>query len=281
MYTICLDWLSVTFKGQTHAAHNFLATYANSGISQPSTALFGYSTATRDENNVVRMWHDSRSDMGEHAIFSGSSLKALHNIGRETPEILREAIKSQGKISRLDLAVDIVGESFSGQLVKKALEKTGNQGTARSYSTVEGHDGGFTLYVGSRQSERFVRIYDKAVQSGEANMDWWRYELETKGDVARALANLLAGTPDERWLRVFIGLGKGVLNVRASSDLSKLYAQEQASIGLPKIERTSDVEKWIDTQVTSALLRHFIANRASPAIKRLRDALELIDRQQS
>jgi hypothetical protein len=278
MYTICIDWLSVTFKGQTHAAHHFLDTYANSGISQPATAIFGYSTATRDANNVVRMWHNSRSDMGEHAIFSGSSLKALHNIGRETPEILRAAIECAGKISRLDLAVDIVGESFSGQMVKKALEKTGNQGTARAYSTVEGHDGGFTLYVGSRQSERFIRIYDKGIESGQTGMDWWRYELETKGDVARALANLLAGTPDERWMRVFIGLGQGVLSVRTSSDLVKLYAQEQARIGLPKIERQSDVEKWIDTQVITALGRHFSEHRDSPAIRRLRDMLDMIDR---
>jgi DNA relaxase NicK len=60
-------------------------------------------------------------------------------------------------------------------------------------------DGGSTLYIGSRSSDRFARLYDKgreqrALPAGK----WWRLELEVKGKSSQKVAEQLLSveTPD-------------------------------------------------------------------------------------
>src|SRR5262249_15029393 len=103
MYHITLDWLSVTFKEQTHEMAQFYDTYANYSPVVSAPALFGYSDANRDANGVVRMWSFDRSEMGSHAIFSGSSLAKLQSLSIAQSEVLRSALHAGATISRLDL----------------------------------------------------------------------------------------------------------------------------------------------------------------------------------
>ena len=42
---------------------------------------------------------------------------------------------------------------------------------------------GKTIYIGSRSSEKMIRIYDKAAEQNQEGV-WIRYEIETKGDFA-------------------------------------------------------------------------------------------------
>lgn len=84
-------------------------------------------------------------------------------------------------------------------------EKKGRSSTTLLFCT----DGGSTVYLGKRQSERMGRIYDKGVQSGEA---YWqnsvRHECEFKGAVAWSVIRTLFCardnyTPCARLLRGF------------------------------------------------------------------------------
>jgi hypothetical protein len=58
-------------------------------------------------------------------------------------------------------------------------------------------DGGYTLYLGSRTSDRYLRVYDKGAESAADPValghyrDCWRYELESKGAAAYPLAQHL------------------------------------------------------------------------------------------
>lgn len=61
--------------------------------------------------------------------------------------------------------------------------------STRRYSHIRDLDGGQTLYVGSRASDQFGRLYDKAreTQSDELYDRLWRYEVEFKGARAKAV----------------------------------------------------------------------------------------------
>src|SRR6185369_3921714 len=134
-----------------------------------------------------------------------------------------------------------------------------------------------TVYVGSRQSERFIRIYDKSAQMGETPNKWYRFEVETKGMVSRALANMLVVQRD--WLSVFVGVSSAMVSIPGSPDLAAFYNAASASIGTPKIEKSSNTEAWIATQVIGAVSKWYIDNPSSEAIARLIATLQLIDQQ--
>jgi DNA relaxase NicK len=138
-------------------------------------------------------------------------------------------------------------------------------------------NGGNTVYVGSRQSERFVRIYDKAAQLGLAEKQWKRFEIECKGMVARALANMLLQT--ENWAGVFDDFAQTMLSIPTCVDYMAFFDGSTSEIGFPKIEKKTDREAWIAEQVTPAVVKHFAEFPDSEAVKHLRRMLDLIDRQ--
>jgi hypothetical protein len=89
-------------------------------------------------------------------------------------------IRLQGfSVTRVDFAWDVVG----AWMETARLELLGNVTTIFSPT-------GITLYSGSRESSRFLRVYDKrseikAKTGVDTEFDLTRVELETKGEVAR------------------------------------------------------------------------------------------------
>jgi len=277
MLTITIDWLSVNFKEWTNEAEHFMRTYASSKPTQDTTARFGYSNASVDNNGVVLQWNPDRADMGHHVIFSGSALRNIFSGETVQPQsLLRACLDAGGLVSRLDLASDLSGEALDLSRLYKSLEQGANIGTARTFGQIRSNDNGHTIYIGSRQSERFMRIYNKAAQTGLTSDYWFRFELECKGMVARAMASMLVS--QHEWLPVFVGVCSGMLNIPGSPELGPFYNAASAAIGLPKIEKQTDREKWIAEQVIAAVARHYIDNPNSEAVARLIATLQLIDR---
>lgn len=122
--------------------------------------------------------------------------------GFESVHHWREAEATAEHCSRLDLAVDVhcdpVVPSLSRDAYRKAAHKRTGKGRPVKRSLVLSGDGGSTLYLGARVSDRFARLYDKGIEQRTAPRGkWWRWELELKGDSATPTARTLAGTPDE------------------------------------------------------------------------------------
>jgi hypothetical protein len=285
LLSITIDWLSVTFKdfydgnGEIHNEEkSFISTYASVPPLVSTSARFGYTDGHQDANGTIVQWNPEYSQMGHHVQFSGSALRNIlvrSEIRVET--LLRSAIDARGRVSRLDLAKDCTGEAVDLQAIYQSLEQGLNRGLARKWSQVISNDNGHTIYVGSRQSERFIRIYDKAAESKIQGELWFRFELETKGDVAKALAQQLVSRND--WNATFDGLARAMVNLPNSSDYERFFTRGVVPIGLPKLERTSDREKWIESQVIPAVARHYIDNPNSEAVTRLISTLNMIDRQ--
>lgn len=278
MLSITIDWLSVNFKEWTNEAKRFVRTYASSDPVQNTTPRFGYSVATVDNNGVVVQWNTDRSDMGYHVIFSGSTLRHIFSRAGVQPEALLHAtINAGGNISRLDLAKDATGKAIDLQAIYQSLEQGNNRGTARTYGRITSNGGGDTIYVGSRQSEKFIRIYDKAAQTGSKHEAWYRFEVETKGMVARALAVSLDYSGN--WAGCFDTIVKAMVDMPKSTDYEAFFQQGVVPIGLPKLEKQTDREKWVRDQVIPAVAKHYIDNPYSEAVARLIATLQLIDRQ--
>jgi DNA relaxase NicK len=89
-----------------------------------------------------------------------------------------------GRASRLDIAIDDYSKSITGELFGEALRE-GNfkYYDVSSYTAYQNGNGGWTYTMGSRQSDRYVRYYNKGVES-EGRIDSYRLEVELKGGQA-------------------------------------------------------------------------------------------------
>lgn len=278
MLTISIDWLAVTFKEFTRETEAFIDTYASAPTVQDAPPRNGYTRATLDANGVGVLWNPDYSSMGHHVVFSGSSLRNLFTSGMAQPQtLLRSCHDAGGNISRLDLAKDLTEWEIDYETVYKSLKRGNIGGTARNISRLESSGGGTTIYIGSRQSERFVRLYDKAAEQQLDNALWSRLEVETKGMVARAVTTALLNR--SQWSDAFDAVVIAMVGNVQKAGIGAFFPGGRVPIGLPKIEKQTDREMWIEKQVISAVARHFIDNPNSEAIARLRQTLDLIDKQ--
>jgi len=278
MLTITLDWLAMTFKEWTNETQTFIYGYASTPTVVSTSPRNGYNAATLDANGVQAMWHTDRGEMGHHVIFSGSALRNLfehHGISSEA--ILRAATHAGASFTRLDLAKDAQDVDIKLDRVWERISEAERRGSARSVGRIESNNGGYTIYVGSRQSEKFVRIYDKAAEQKLSGKLWYRFEIETKGMVARAVATSLRSS--HNWSGVFDSLVLSMVGEPKVLNLDNFFSEGAVPIGLPKIERHADREHWIATQVIPAVAKFYIENPTSEAVTRLIATLELIDRQ--
>jgi len=277
--TITLDWLAVTFKEFTRETQDFIRAYCSRPTTQAINARNGYTDCQRDYNGVELLWNPDYSSMGQHAVFSGSALRNLFASNElDGQTLLRACINAGGSISRLDLAKDLTEQAVDYEAVYQSLEQGLGGGNSRKVSKVQSNNGGFTVYVGSRQSERFLRLYNKAAEQQLPGVLWSRLEIEAKGMVARATATSLAQSGN--WAGVFDGIMSGMVGDAKSVHLENFISRGNVPIGLPKLEKSTDREKWIESQVISAVAKHYIEHRDSAAVKRLIDTLLLIAQQQ-
>lgn len=100
--------------------------------------------------------------------------------------------------ARLDLQVTVQYAQFDVELSKKAYQwadALNNDRPARQrrkLRIINDNEGGSTLYIGSRKSEHFCRLYNKfAATNDPFYTDCWRFEVELHNDSATAAATYL------------------------------------------------------------------------------------------
>lgn len=172
------------------------------------TAAIDWFTATSQSSRVGHNWYELFWRGVEHLKLvkeNGCSTKAQTRIGYEGIEadgmfwgrhntqgfiFIAWGIVSNGiwqsicptatRVSRLDLAVTVELGTAEPNVAKKAY-KGQKMDTQRQYAIVQSSKGGQTLYVGSRSSNQFGRLYDKGKKDyGLEPGKVWRYEVEIK-----------------------------------------------------------------------------------------------------
>lgn len=268
MINITIDWIAITFKEYDNDASQFMAYHALAGKTVSATPRNGYTAAVRDENGVLRMWHNYRPDMGVHVIFAGSALRSIFERSSVQPrEILSNAQDLGGRVTRLDLAKDATAEAVNMEKIWNSLEAGKFRGTARKHAQMRGLKAGHTIYIGSRTSERFIRLYDKASEQNIGGLDWKRLELELKGQCARAAATAIVN--GEGMSRPFDAHVNDMVKFDNEPEWEKFFPDHDPDFSMPKIEKTTDRETWILSQVVPAVREHIKHVGMSVAIKAL------------
>lgn len=191
MHTSCkIDTLNLTHKEKSPDVLDDVMPHVNRRdmTLEPVTPQRGYNGAWRINPYGYRLnWHDARKEMGRHFQYGGDAINQIfRRDGRPSSKILTWHVGRGAKISRIDIAVDVFDSEWS-LLDFEKREANLKTGARKEPTYVKSANNGWTVYVGSRTSDRFLRIYNKSAES-ETDVDHIRIELECKGRYARALA---------------------------------------------------------------------------------------------
>lgn len=156
-----------------------------------------YRTEMVVEANVEKHWNN-----GFYAGMGIASMRWGHSdylgyilliSGADAERFWQHLEPGQRRVTRLDLCVDFRPEKQC--LLAAELHSAVSEGRKKelpALSLFVGPKGGDTLYVGSRHSQQFGRLYDKGVESKtEAPGIKWRAEVEYKKPVAGLMAREL------------------------------------------------------------------------------------------
>jgi DNA relaxase NicK len=208
-----LDWLSFTVKGisdTTVARALLFGQDMSSYIEVPH--MMGYSYAVRHPFGHFIMSNSKRSDMGVHVMFSGGALNELLQGGIDQFKLIRWAISEGAKVTRIDLAVDLYGTPVDLDKLYKSKQVKGQEGAARTRERRTKDDGGYTIYFGSRKSDKLLRVYNKAADMGMPGVEWTRFEMEFHRDVANEVAAAVSSMSLDEAMTYTMGLIKGQYN---------------------------------------------------------------------
>lgn len=239
-----IDWLRFT-TDQPFQVELFLTHFGL--IANETTAIGFYNTALEfggAPGILGRVdWHTQEPRQKVMFTFTGVDLDGWRKLER-VPSLIAWAISQRATFTRVDFAIDILDAGAKVETIA-ALVKRGRAHTnAKTHSIITGQTEGkrgATLYVGSRQSDKFLRVYNKAAEQGIAG-DWIRVELECKGDYARAIAPHLLSD----------GVEFGIGQIRQFCDFPGVdwwqFALDDGGWTDVKVDRTpGDRRKWQDT----------------------------------
>jgi hypothetical protein len=212
--TYCIDWLSTTFKGSISdaAARDALSFGFPKRAWTVGTPRFGYANLLQHPFGHSIMSNPGRPEMGVHVSFTGRSLRSLAQGGISALDMLKWQLKEGGKATRIDLAIDVFDEAIDIVALAGTRRMKDAPGSARKWKFFKGDDGGCTAYIGSRKSDKFLRIYDKAIESGQRDRAWTRFELEIKGDAAKVVAAEFAALSEGEHAAYIKGIMRAIFN---------------------------------------------------------------------
>lgn len=267
-----VDWIGVTFKphdakkfGHKVGLDAYLSDVAIKG-------LHGYNAGRELESGLRVLWHTEKDEMGVHFSFGGAALRWYESKSLGWFELLSLIKKHNGRTSRVDLAIDIENSGLTPKDLNKAnLKPYKGRGRTPQFVTLTGDRDSWTVYIGSRSSERFVRIYDKAKEQGDYDSDRVRVELELKGENAHS-CGWQAPTEGKEWL---VSLAKNLLRQQADFNLESWNIALSSGVvefGIPH-GRERDTFGWLTKVCAPALAKEIAKRPNSPVLDEFWEAL--------
>lgn len=294
---LLVDWLEFTIKKfmslETAISHFGLNI---NEFNNDLKGAQGYKSRARHIIYPISFLYDGNDDMGIHVSVSGSAVSyfldcyfktydccdtpfggVAYEVDDFDDTILKDVLKDIldiGQITRLDLAIDDKGCTYyTCEEVFDIFQNGLYTSRFKTYDSVfkGGKSGCFgrTLYLGSRKSELFIRIYDKQLEQnskkkGTVSFPWVRWEIELKGARANVVSLLLVGGGAlsditlgilSNYLRFIIK--DNARDSRCSTDPkweAFLNGVRKIRICSPKVEKNiEDKRDWIVKQVAPTL----------------------------
>lgn len=266
-----IDWISYTDPGLL-----------------PHTDIFDYSWSELDAGHIVPMrgynramrlkqgridWHTEYTSQRRLWTFTGDNLRAMRDAGYTDEQLVSDLLKTfDGKVTRLDFAIDVregnadpadIEKAWHDKTIKtQARKMTVIQATTRKQGT-----GGKTVYIGSRTSQCFLRVYDKGAEQGTCE-DWIRVEAELKPP----LSGLVLRGMDRAGVAP---AGTAAIKKFVQAPCVGWYTDALSGVGeidLRGGRKTTDWEKWVQTVALPNVIKAL--ELKTPGIaEALRDAL--------
>lgn len=207
---VSIDWLSFTVKEEW--TPDDVLRYLGMNVSEfevmPKGAS-GYKAMLRHERESVTVLYDGGEGMGIHVNITGSAISYALDMFRFSREASLECpadnlmchylshVKKIADITRIDTAIDDIGARFFTVTDILGLVQSGHMVSKfRSYEHIikasisTGVAEGNTLYIGSKKSDFFVRVYDKGLEQ-KVSVPWVRWELQIRNAQGNAYADEL------------------------------------------------------------------------------------------
>lgn len=199
-----IDWYAFTIPCDKDIAPSQLADNI-AGWLPPATGvlergMMGYTHGLILPGEGRLLWNDDRPDMGVHVEMPSKCLKMAEV---EAAALCGWVHLRQGQATRVDIAIDTdqvtMDEIVQAQEAHCLVSRAQDRRLIYNY-----RDGSQTLYVGSPQSRRLVRFYDKALEQAAKGQGvegvWTRCEVQFRRDQANQVSE-------------FIGLGSGLTDI--------------------------------------------------------------------
>lgn len=188
--------------------------------------LNGYTNSLKYGNDLAKiliLWSWKQPWMGVTVMFYGQGKKLYEALAKMTDikidwfdMIGNICLKFKGHVSRIDIAVDLINYGFSVDNIAEKLKadtyeflngKTKRKIGLEKMKTIGNSGEVDTLYVNSRKSDAFLRLYNKRKQGlsnkssgyytqAKNTQDWIRIEAEFKHREAHRIGNDLAKLVD-------------------------------------------------------------------------------------
>lgn len=255
LHSIGLDWITVTARSENEAfplSLVWLDVYAYEascgGISAEVIRL-GYA------GNQINGSFFGKRDDGYLLMLSGDSAQMFG----------WQLLKFNCKITRLDVQVTVELDEYDAHYASRETNNAFENRSAmpnRNWGKIKylnTFGEGDTVSVGSRQSERYGRLYDKEKEQDNGSyLRCWRYEIEYKGDAAHGAANHL----------LLHGGGSGAMLDLVASQWSDWgfrvpVLHNDALLTIERSSHKSDTDKtlnWLAIQVAPSVRKLRMAN---------------------
>jgi hypothetical protein len=159
----------------------------------------------RTNDNAImfdNLWRPSLTRKGQmfmYTVFGGEWFSMSDSANQDGKDIVRQALATKGKVTRVDFAIDLQLTVDYDALYVYMQSVLGKEYYVYRYTSQTG----YTVYVGKRSSKRFLRIYNKRAEVNEkkgidVGFDWCRIELEVKKEaIATYLLTFLNQSSDK------------------------------------------------------------------------------------
>lgn len=298
---IGIDWLSFTLppdESLSVADTSFLLGFHPDDFTMSSKGANGYRTMHILSGANLRILSNGNKEMGIHVDVSGSAISTLLSAWRKkithsTPfgtdavslpdftytvllDLLDTLFKMHASFTRIDLSIDDIGCHYyscddvlrlieNKQLISKFRKCNVHYSRLLSNGTKQGD----TIYLGSRQSEIMLRIYNKSLEMEHKHnthfpYKWVRWEVELKKDRANQAVKRLLETLNIS--QIALGILKNYVRFivhdspnrfTCSTDStwdSFLNNLDGVSLYIPDTPKTiEDTKKWIDKYVGASI----------------------------
>lgn len=180
-----IDWISFTIKSNFESALATLSALQKGlSLTEASPGL-GYKKAHK--YGLAIIMYDGTEAMGTHVVLSGKAVKQF-NLSYSIEPLIMHLKEYNYTIARLDLAMDIYSNYMD--IIENAINNKDYSTKSRRIKIIKELEAntnvvkGRTFYIGSRTSNKMLRIYDKGLEQG-TDLDWTRFELELKAELAK------------------------------------------------------------------------------------------------